>query len=122
MKNKNKCITNNFKTMDLEGLLIPLGLFAMIYGIVYLSVRKKERLALIESGQDAKVFNMEKNVSPSLKFSLLLIGLGIGALVGYILEQTTTMEEGISYFSMILVFGGIGLLVYYYLARKKAKE
>lgn len=108
--------------MDLEGLLIPLGLFAMVYGIVYLSVRKKERLALIESGQDAKIFNKESNVALSLKFSLLLIGLGVGALVGYILEESTTMEEGISYFSMILVFGGIGLLVYYLMGKKKVKE
>ncbi|MFP4622051.1 MAG: DUF6249 domain-containing protein [Bacteroidales bacterium] len=108
--------------MDLEGLLIPLGLFAMIYGIVYLSVRKKERLALIESGQDAKIFNKESNVSLSLKFSLLLIGLGIGAMVGHILEVTTAMAEGVSYFSMILVFGGIGLLTYYFLAKNKAKE
>jgi len=108
--------------MDLEGLLIPLGLFAMIYGIVYLSVRRKERMALIESGQDAKIFNMESNASISLKFSLLLIGLGLGALVGYILEESTAMEEGISYFSMILLFGGVGLLVYYFLARKKPKE
>ena len=108
--------------MDLEGLLIPLGLFAMIYGIVYLSVRRKERMALIESGQDAKIFNMESNASISLKFSLLMIGLGLGALVGYILEESTGMEEGISYFSMILLFGGIGLMVYYFLARKKPKE
>ena len=105
-----------------EGLLVPLGLFAMIYGIVYLSVRRKERMALIESGQDAKIFNTESNVALSLKFSLLLIGLGVGALLGYILEETTAMQEGISYFSMILIFGGIGLLVYYFLARKKAKE
>jgi hypothetical protein len=108
--------------MDLEGLFIPLGLFAMIYGIVYLSVRKKERLALIESGKDAKIFNLESNVSPSLKFSLLLIGLGVGALIGNILEETTALDEGISYFSMILLFGGIGLMIYYFIGRKKEKE
>ena len=109
--------------MDLEGLFIPLGLFAMIYGIVYLSVRKKERLALIESGKDAKIFNLESsNVAQSLKFSLLLIGLGIGALMGNILEESTTMDNGIAYFSMILLFGGIGLLVYYLIAKNKDKQ
>ena len=108
--------------MDLEEFLIPLGLFAMIYGIVYLSVRKKERLALIESEKDAKIFNMESNVSPSLKFSLLLIGLGIGVLMGNLLEVSTPLDEEVSYFSMILLFGGIGLLVYYLIGTKKSKE
>ena len=94
----------------------------MIYGLVYLNVRKKERMALIESGKDAKIFNMEGNVAPSLKFGLLLIGLALGALLGNILEETTALDEGVAYFSMILLFGGIGLLVYYMIGKKKSKE
>jgi predicted MFS family arabinose efflux permease len=108
--------------MDLTGLFVPLGLFAMIYGLVYLNVRKKERMALIESGKDAKIFNMESNVAPSLKFALLMIGLALGALFGNVLEEATSLDEGVAYFSMILLFGGIGLLVYYVLGRKKSKE
>lgn len=106
----------------MEGLLVPLGLFAMIYGLVYLNVRKKERLALIESDKDAKIFNMEKNVAPSLKYALFMIGLALGALFGNILEEATTLNEEVSYFSMILLFGGIGLLVYYMFARTKKRE
>jgi len=106
----------------MEGTLVPLGLWAMIYGIVYLSVRKKERMALIESGRDAKIFNMESNVSPSLKFSLLLIGLALGALIGNILEEATALDNEVAYFSMILLFGGLGLLVYYFVGKKNAKE
>ncbi len=108
--------------MDLVGLFVPLGLFAMIYGLVYLNVRKKERMALIESGKDARIFNLESNVAPSLKFGLLLIGLGLGALLGNVLETATAIEEETAYFSMILLFGGIGLLVYYAIGKKKAKE
>ncbi len=106
----------------MEGTLVPIALFAMIYGIVYLSVRRKERMALIESGQDAKIFNMESNVSPSLKFGLLLIGLALGALIGNILEEATALDNEVAYFSMILLFGGIGLLIYYYIGRKKAPK
>ncbi len=108
--------------MDLTGTLVPLGLFAMIYGLVYLNARRKERMALIESGKDAKIFNMEKNVSPSLKFALLMIGLALGALFGNILESATVLGEEVSYFSMILLFGGIGLLVYYLIGQKKSRE
>ncbi|MFP3860507.1 MAG: DUF6249 domain-containing protein [Bacteroidales bacterium] len=105
--------------MDLTGLFVPLGLFAMIYGLVYLNVRKKERMALIESGKDAKIFNTESNVAPSLKFGLLMIGLALGALLGNMLEAITPIEEGVAYFSMILLFGGIGLLVYHKIGTKK---
>ena len=108
--------------MDTTGTLVPIALFAMVYGIVYLSARKKERKDLIESGHDAKIFNMESNVNPSLKFGLLLIGLGLGALMGHILEEVTVLDEEVSYFSMILIFGGLGLLVYYLVGKKKAKS
>jgi hypothetical protein len=39
-------------------VLVPLSLFAMIFGIVYLiySTRNRERLALIEKGVDASIF------------------------------------------------------------------
>jgi len=106
----------------MEDTLVPLGVFAMVYGIVYLSVRRKERMALIENGQDARIFNMESNVSPSLKFGLLMIGLALGALIGNILEEATPVNEEVAYFSMVLLFGGIGLLVYYAIGKKKAKE
>jgi len=106
----------------MENFLVPLGLWALIYGIVYLVTRKKERLALIESGKDAKIFNMEQNVAPSLKFALLMIGLALGALFGNILEEATALEEEVAYFSMILLFGGVGLLVYYLIGKKKSRE
>ncbi len=39
-------------------VLIPLSLFLMIFGIVYLffSTRNRERMALIEKGVDASIF------------------------------------------------------------------
>ncbi|MFO8235428.1 MAG: DUF6249 domain-containing protein [Bacteroidales bacterium] len=105
-----------------ESTLVPLGLFAMIYGLVYLNVRKRERMALIESGKDARIFNLESNVAPSLKFGLLMIGLAIGALLGNVLEATTSIDKSVAYFSMILLFGGIGLLIYHQIGKKKAEE
>ena len=41
-----------------EEILIPITMFAAIFGIVYLyfSTRNKERLALIEKGADASIF------------------------------------------------------------------
>ena len=44
------------------GILVPLGLFAMIFGIVYLLVtsRNRERMALIERGADPTLFEARK--------------------------------------------------------------
>ena len=106
---------------DLE-FLIPIAMFAVIYGIFHLYVRRKERLALIEKGQTAAIFNSESNVSPSLKYGIFFIGIAVGFLLGEILAQTTNLEEGVAYLSMIFLFGGIALVVYYFLARKHVRK
>lgn len=106
---------------DLE-FLIPIAMFIVVYGIFHLYVRRKERLALIEKGQTAAIFNSESNVSPSLKYGIFFIGIAIGFLMGEILSQTTRMDEGIAYLSMIFLFGGIGLVIYYFIARKHTRK
>ena len=106
---------------DLE-FLIPIAFFAVVYGIFHLYVRRKERLALIEKGVTAAVFNSESNVSPSLKYGIFCIGIAIGFLMGAILTETTHLEEGVAYLSMIFLFGGIGLVVYYFIARKHVRK
>ena len=107
--------------MDLE-FLVGIAFFAVVYGIFHLYVRRKERLALIEKGQTAAIFNSESNVSPSLKYGIFFIGIAIGFLMGEILSETTHMDEGIAYLSMIFLFGGIGLVVYYFIARKHVRK
>lgn len=99
--------------------LIPVSFFAMIYGIVYLLVRRRERLALLEKGADASVFEAARNLSSSLKWGLLLIGIGAGILIGKLLAVYTTIEEEPAYFSMVCLFGGIGLIIYHLLINRK---
>jgi len=97
--------------------LIPISFFAMVYGIVYLIVRRKERVALIEKGADATIFESSKQPS-SLKWGLLLVGIGTGILLGKVLAVYTTLQEEPAFFSMICLFGGIGLIVYHLIAHK----
>jgi hypothetical protein len=97
--------------------LIPIAFFAMVYGIVYLFVRKKERLALIAKGADATIFESSREPS-SLKWGLLFVGIGTGILVGKVLAVYTTLEEEPAFFSMICLFGGFGLILYHLVARK----
>jgi hypothetical protein len=97
--------------------LIPIAFFAMVYGIVYLFVRKKERLALIAKGADASIFESPKQPS-SLKWGLVFVGIGAGILLGKVLAVYTTLEEEPAFFSMICLFGGIGLVIYHLIANR----
>ncbi len=104
--------------MDGLGILVPIAFFASIYGIFYLFVRRRERLALIEKGLTAKIFNIESNISSSLKYGIFCIGIAVGFLIGELLCEFTRINEGIAYLSMIFLFGGISLVIYYFIARK----
>jgi len=103
----------------------PVALFGMIFGIcyIYFSTRHKERLALIEKGIDAKMFQtVRKPFYLILKLGLLFIGVSIGILMGYILNVSIKMFEGVSYPSMIFLFGGIALVLSYFIEKKLNKK
>ena len=113
----------------METLIGFIACFALVFGIVYMyySTRHRERMALIEKGVDASLFNMGENQGNGsmlgslfnpLKIGLFLIGVGLGVVVGYMLGSMG-MAEGASYPSMIFVFGGLGLVVYYLIAARK---
>jgi len=103
-------------------ILVPLGFFAMIVAIVYLTIRKKERLSLIQHGADASTLKMDKESNGPLKFGLLLIGIALGILLGNLLSEYTSMQEEVAYFSMTFICGGISLLIYYMMDKKQNKE
>lgn len=106
---------------DLD-FLVGIAFFAVVYGIFHLYVRRKERLALIEKGVTAAIFNSESNVSPSLKYGIFFIGIAIGFLMGEILCETTHINDGVAYLSMIFLFGGISLVIYYFIARRHTRK
>ena len=109
----------------LVGILVPLGFFAMIFGVVYLSVtsRNRERMALIERGADPTLFEARKKSGTGgvLKMGLFLFGVGFGVVVAYFLASGG-MDEGAAYPAMIFVFGGLALIVSYLWQRKQEKE
>ncbi|HAN18611.1 MAG TPA: hypothetical protein DCQ24_08065 [Bacteroidales bacterium] len=107
--------------MDFD-FIVGIAFFAVVYGIFHLYVRRKERLALIEKGLTANIFNSEANVSPSLKYGIFCIGIAIGFLFGDILAKSTNLEEGVAYVSMIFLFGGLALVIYYFIAKKHARK
>ena len=104
------------------GILVPIAFFTMVFGIVYIVVRKRERMLLIQRGADASAFESKRNETATLKWGLLFLGIGIGILLGRVFAAYTCLGEEASYFSMICLFGGLSLVIYHFIARKMAKQ
>ena len=102
--------------------LVPISMFAMIFGIVYILVRKKERMALIQKGVDASLFESKKKVSGDLKWGMLFVGIGAGILLGKIFAAVTVLGEEASMFSMICLLGGLSLMIYHFVERNLEKK
>lgn len=114
----------------MEAILVPITLFictfAMVFGIRYLS--NKEKMAMIERGIDPGVNKATPKPFLSLKFGLLLVGLGIGLLVALFIVRglfegpvMSSDEEGQSvaiYFGCLGIFGGLGLITSYFVEKK----
>ena len=124
----------------LDFIMVPLvcGIFVLgFYKLFELFVCKKERLLIIEKmGEKFTPDMLEHKInfssigkfsSSALKLGCLLMGLGLGLLIGYLICSTTlegytnmgdvrlnyNMRETISiiYGACILLFGGLSLLI-----------
>jgi hypothetical protein len=112
----------------MEGLIGFIAFFAMVFGIMYLfyTTRNRERMALIEKGADASLFNTGKTQLSgfnwgkfALKIGMLLIGIGLGIIAGAILDSVEAFPDPVAgYFSMIFIFGGLALVIFYLIDRK----
>ncbi|WP_165154592.1 DUF6249 domain-containing protein [Parabacteroides sp. ZJ-118] len=132
--------------MDFISIPLIVGIVcAGIYGLFELFVRKRERLAIIEKigdKLDASAFdgkwglsNYVRNISfSSLKVGCLLAGIGLGLLVGFIINMCMATHSycdadwyrqevaGTAYGASVLLFGGIGLIIAFVLELKLGKN
>jgi ABC-type Fe3+-siderophore transport system permease subunit len=115
-----------------QDIIIPIALFGSIFGIlyVYFTTRNKERLALIEKGADASLFNTGKrlfntgkqfNKNTTLKIGMFLVGIALGLLLGNVIAETTRLKEEVAYFSMTFLCGGLSLITFYFIEKKMIK-
>ena len=112
----------------METLIAFIALFATVFGIMYVhyTTRNKERMALIEKGADASLFNTGKEVHKStfawgkftLKTGMFFMGIALGILAGAILSNAGVLNEDANYPSMIFFFGGLSLVLFYVIDRK----
>ncbi|WP_114939684.1 DUF6249 domain-containing protein [Mucilaginibacter endophyticus] len=108
----------------LAGIIIPLSLFAMIFGIVYLN--KREKLAMIERNMDPRSYKPQSAPYQNLKWGLLLIGSGIGLFLAYVLNRGifNSFDDDVFflYVSLIAVFGGAGLFLSYRIEKREVLD
>jgi hypothetical protein len=115
---------NNLDTPEfgmMTGIIICLGFFAMVFGIVYLY--KRERMAMIERGMDPRRYKPQSAPFQNLKWGMLLVGAGVGLFLAYLLDRTvfkSTMDDNEAiYFALIAIFGGLGLFASYRVEKKE---
>lgn len=109
-------MSNN--TVFLIPILISLGAFAMIFGIIYL--RTKENMAMIEKGMNPKQYANRPAPYRSLKTGLLFMGAGLGLLIAYFLDRNMTSDDNPAiYSSLIAIGGGLGLIASYAVEKRE---
>jgi hypothetical protein len=107
-------------TEALIPMVVCTGMFAMIFGIVYLRNREN----------NPKLYNSGPRPFVNLKYGLLLVGAGLGLLIAYLLDGQMDhkaltpagtvyyKDNPAIYFSLIAIGGGLGLIISYVIEKK----
>lgn len=99
-------------------ILVPLGAFAMVFGIYYL--RTRENLAMMEKGMNPKAYADRPAPYRSLKSGLLLFGAGVGLLGAFLIDRSIGgWNNEMIYFSLVAIGGGLGLIGSYAIEKKE---
>lgn len=100
-------------------ILVPISLFAMVFGLVYL--KSRENLSMIEKGMNPKEFANRPAPYRNLKNGLLLLGAGIGLALAYFVTQYVLHDEEnpALWFAFIGIGGGLGLISSYRIEKKE---
>ncbi len=100
-------------------ILVPLGGFAMVFGLYYL--RNKENMAMIDRGMNPKEFSNRPAPYRNLKNGLLLLGAGIGLALAYFITIYVLKddENPALWFAFIGIGGGLGLIASYRIEKRE---
>jgi hypothetical protein len=108
---------------------IPVIFFATI-GLVtgaWIFARHKERITMIERGMGADdikaLYTRGYRLNPlsSLKWGMVLSGIGVAVLLGLWMRSLYGVEEGI-FPALITLCGGLALIIFYMIAKKKIEN
>lgn len=87
----------------------------------FIRARHIERMARIQRGQEA-TDNSHRSFL-EVKSGLLLLGVGMGLSVGFVLDQVANLSDPDVYYpALMLVFGGAALVYSYFLIETLRKK
>lgn len=93
----------------------------IVFIVTYFKSRHTERMALIQSGRTARIFDSNSTESnKALKFGLFFLSIGLGLLTGIIIDNIVG-DEPAAVFICMLIFGGISLIIYHNYIERKSK-
>ena len=110
--------------MDIAHLLIPISLFAMIFGIVYFAIitNHRQKIAMIEAGMNPAEENRKEKSHNKLRGALLFVFVPLGILIGRILYPSLKMEAEVCQLIFAFLFGGLALSLTYILEQTVLKN
>jgi hypothetical protein len=108
------------------GIIFTFGIPGIIiFWLIY--TKHKERMRLIEKGlspDEMKKYFHSDEVKRSpfrmLKWSVLLIFLGVGLILTNVLSKSYDIDDGIT-FGIVILFVGVGFLVSHFLISSKVE-
>lgn len=110
--------------MDLVSLLIPIAVFAMVFGIVYVAVTasNRQKIAMIEAGMNPNEKKREDENSPWSN-GYLFVFVPLGIILGNVLAHyTNILGAGELGLLGAFLFGGLGMLLARRQNEKKKQE
>jgi UDP-N-acetylmuramyl pentapeptide phosphotransferase/UDP-N-acetylglucosamine-1-phosphate transferase len=97
--------------MNLVALLVPITLFAMIFGIVYVAISSshRQKIAMIEAGMNP---NEEEDKDSPWMSGYLFVFVPLGIILGNVLAHYTSfLDAGVLGLLGAFLFGGLGMLL-----------
>jgi hypothetical protein len=110
------------------GVFIPIIAILAVFLFLWRSneAKKAVRLAMVERGMDPGLLNEQPNESSrkygALRIGMLLMGLGFGCIVGFLVSIMLMPDHG-NFWPLVIIassisFGGAGLIAYHRMATK----
>ncbi len=111
--------------MDYAEIVVPVAFFGVTYLIIKTILDNRTKHKLIEKGLvDEKVKylfaeKLDSQFLSSLKWGMVLIGLGLAVLVGELVQTERSEEVTVG---AMFVFAGLALLIHYGVASRLSKK
>ena len=102
---------------ELIQLIGPLFFFTLVAVLIsiYINIKHKERMALIEKGVDTTKLHSRKYINQTyLRNGILLLSLAVGLVIGYIITLLISIHTFVAYAASLLICEGAGFMFYYH--------